>query len=207
MALEIKPPKVSLRWEIAADASKKWHPVQAAKSDDRSISIYDGIGEQWDGSGTTVKRISAALRGMGAGDVTVNVNSPGGDMFEGLSIYNTLKAHDGKVTVNVLGIAASAASLIAMAADELRIAESGFLMIHNAWSGVMGNRHDFQDAADIFQKFDNSMAGLYAKRTDKTRTDMAKLMDAETYLTGAEAIEQGFADSFLPTDEIEVVKD
>lgn len=86
------------------------------------------------GEGVTAKRISAALRAIGEQDIVVNLNSPGGDMFEGLAIYNLLRAHSGKVTVNILGIAASAASIIAMAGDEIKMGRGAFLMIHNCWA-------------------------------------------------------------------------
>ncbi|MBN0106041.1 Clp protease ClpP, partial [Pseudomonas aeruginosa] len=93
---------------------------------------YEPIGyDWWTGEGVTAKRIAGALRAIGGDvDVTVNINSPGGDVFEGLAIYNLLREHKGKVTVRVLGLAASAASFIAMAADEVKIARAGFLMIH-----------------------------------------------------------------------------
>lgn len=84
---------------------------------------------------------------MGGENVTVNINSPGGDMFEGLAIYNLLREYSGKVTVKVLGIAASAASIIAMAGDEIQIGRGAFLMIHNCWIVMIGNRHDLAKAA------------------------------------------------------------
>ena len=98
----------------------RWNSgVKAASEDDNTISILDPIGEDWYGNGVTSKRVSAALRAIGKTDVTVSINSPGGDYFEGLAIYNLLRDHPAKVTVKIVGIAASAASVIAMAADEV----------------------------------------------------------------------------------------
>ena len=106
-------------------AIDRWKPeVHAAADDDNSISIYDVIGEDfWTGEGVTVKRIDAALRKIGNRDVVVNINSPGGDVFEGIAIYNRLREHPAKVQVKVMGLAASAASIIAMAGDEIQIGD------------------------------------------------------------------------------------
>jgi ATP-dependent Clp protease, protease subunit len=191
---------------LSARALDRWNPsVHAAdgQEDERSISVYDVIGQDfWTGEGVTAKRIAGALRRMGAGPVTVNVNSPGGDMFEGLAIYNLLREHKGEVTVKVLGLAASAASIIAMAGDTVQVARAGFLMIHNAWVVAVGNRNDLRDFADTLEPFDTAMADIYAARTGRDQKAMAKLMDAETWIGGAAAVEDGFADELLPSDQV-----
>lgn len=193
--------------QILPRALDRWNPgirAAAAEEAERSISVYDVIGyDYWTGDGVTAKRVAAALRQMGKGPVTVNVNSPGGDMFEGLAIYNLLREHDGEVTVKVLGLAASAASIIAMAGDTVQIARAGFLMIHNAWVLAAGNRHDLREYADTLEPFDRAMADIYAARTGEDAAAMAKLMDAETWIGGSDAIEQGFADELLPSDQVE----
>jgi ATP-dependent protease ClpP protease subunit len=193
--------------QVQPRAFDRWNAgVRAAADgeDDRSISIYDVIGyDYWTGDGVTAKRIAAALRSMGKGSVTVNVNSPGGDMFEGLAIYNLLREHDGEVTVKVLGLAASAASIIAMAGDKVQIARAGFLMIHNAWVMAIGNRNDLIEVADTLKPFDEAMASIYAARTGDDQKAMAKLMDAETWIGGEAAVEGGFADELLPSDQVQ----
>lgn len=194
--------------QILPRALDRWNPgLQAAAKEgdeDRTISVYDVIGhDYWTGEGVTAKRVAAALRSMGAGPVTVNVNSPGGDMFEGLAIYNLLREHKGEVTVKVLGLAASAASVIAMAGDTVQIARAGFLMIHNAWVVAMGNRNDLREFADTLEPFDRAMADIYAARTGQDQKAMGKLMDKETWIGGADAIEEGFADELLPSDQVE----
>ena len=181
---------------------KRWRPEvrSAVEGDDTVISIYDVIGEDfWTGEGFTSKRAAAALRKIGSQDVTVNVNSPGGDFFEGIAIYNLLREHPGKVTVKVMGLAASAASVIAMAGDEIEISEIGFLMVHNAWAIAIGNRHDFREAADTLEPFDDAMAGLYATRARVEKAEAAQWMDAETWFNGPQAIDAGLADRLLPT--------
>ena len=190
-------PRALDRWSSGVHAA-------VAADDERSISVYDVIGyDPWTGGGVGASRIAAALRGMGPGPVTVNVNSPGGDMFEGLAIYNLLREHDGEVTVKVLSLAASAASVIAMAGDKVQIARAGFLMIHNAWVMAVGNRNDLIEVAATLKPFDDAMAGIYAARTGQDTKAMAKLMDSETWIGGEAAIEAGFADELLPSDQVE----
>jgi ATP-dependent Clp protease protease subunit len=193
--------------QIQQRALDRWNPsIHAAvdPAEDRTISIYDVIGyDYWSGEGVTAKRIAAALRSMGKGDVTVNVNSPGGDMFEGLAIYNLLREHPGNVTVKVLGLAASAASVIAMAGDEVQIARAGFFMVHNAWVLVAGNQNDLREVADWLEPFDAAMADIYAARTGEDVKAIRKLLDAESWIGGSDAIERGFADALLPSDQVD----
>ncbi|MDR5802501.1 head maturation protease, ClpP-related [Caballeronia sp. LZ001] len=183
------------QFELRPDALERWEPeIRAATGDDAAtISIYDAIGENWEGSGATAKRISSALRNIGARDVTVNINSPGGDFFEGVAIYNLLREHKAKVVVNVMGLAASAASVIAMAGDEIRMGDGAFLMIHNAWGVAVGNRHDMINAAAVLEPFDGAMAKLYAQRTGMTESEAAALMDKETWIGASQALADGFA--------------
>ncbi|MVW72141.1 head maturation protease, ClpP-related [Bordetella sp. 15P40C-2] len=191
---------------LAPRALERWDAsVRAAveSEDDRSISIYDVIGyDWWTGEGVTAKRIASALRSMGAGPVTVNVNSPGGDMFEGLAIYNLLREHQGEVTIKVLGLAASAASIIAMAGDTVQIARAGFLMIHNCWVVAQGNRHDLREFADTMEPFDAAMADIYAARSGQDMAAVQRQMDGETWIGGSQAIEQGYADELLSSDQV-----
>ena len=190
--------------EIKPLALKRWNPgIRAASEEEHSISIYDVIGQDpWSGEGVTTKRIAAALRSVNGADVTVNINSPGGDMFEGLAIYNLLRDYSGKVTVKVLGLAASAASIIAMAGDEIRIARAGFLNIHNCWVVALGNRQDLLEVASRLEPFDQAMAEIYASRTGSQLSTMQQLMDADTWLNGSAAVEQGFADQLLAADAV-----
>ncbi|MBU9420059.1 head maturation protease, ClpP-related [Burkholderia multivorans] len=183
------------QFDVRPDALERWNPdVRAANADDAAaISIYDSIGDNWEGTGVTAKRISAALRNIGAREVTVNVNSPGGDFFEGVAIYNLLREHKAKVTVNVMGLAASAASVIAMAGDEILMGDGAFLMIHNAWAVAIGNRHDMAAAAATLAPFDAAMAKLYAQRAGISEETAAAMMDKETWIGADQAVKDGFA--------------
>lgn len=187
----------NFKWDAPSDVLAKWAetPLAAADDTDTSISVFDVIGEDhWSGGGVTAKRIAAALRSIGNKEINVKINSPGGDMFEGIAIYNLLRAHPAKVTVEVLGWAASAASIIAMAGDEIRMGTGTFMMVHNAWGVVVGNRHDMVEASGMFEGFDAAIADIYEARTGMKRAQIEKLMDAETFMGPSEAVKNGFAD-------------
>lgn len=199
-----------VRFYLPESIMSRWHPdIQAANDDDDStINVYDIVGEDWwTGQGMTAKIVSAVLRRNRGKEVTVNINSPGGDFFEGLAIYNLLKEHDAPITVRVVGMAASAASVIAMAGTTIKIAEAGFFMIHNAWHVCVGNKHDMHERGDVLAQFDDSMVGIYAKKTGKDRDEITDMMDAETWISGADAVKQGFASQFLDSDELDVDDD
>lgn len=191
------------KFDTRPEALEKWEPeIKAAAEGDNSISIYDSIGENWEGTGVTAKRISAALRAIGKQDVVVNINSPGGDFFEGVAIYNLLRQHEGKVTVRVMGLAASAASVIAMAGDEILMGDGSFLMIHNAWVVAIGNRHDMISASEQLAPFDAAMAEVYAARSGMTTDEAAALMDKETWIGASQAVKDGLATGLIESEEI-----
>jgi ATP-dependent Clp protease, protease subunit len=194
----------SYNWEAPADALERWAalPAAAATEGADTITIFDVIGiDPWSGGGFNAKRMAGALRAIGNKPIAVQINSPGGDMFEGLAIYNLLREHKAEVTVQVMGLAASAASVIAMAGDRIEMGLGSFLMIHNAWGLVVGNRLDFTAAAETFAQFDSAMADIYAARTGMDAKAIAKMMDAETFITAKEAVEKGFADSTFNAPE------
>lgn len=189
--------------DLPAAAMERWNGgIRAAHEGDNSISIFDVIGADFWGEGVTASRIAGALRSLGSADVTVNINSPGGDMFEGLAIYNLLREYEGKVTVKVLGLAASAASVIAMAGDDIQIGRGAFLMIHNSWVRATGNRHDLAQIAADMEPFDKAMSDIYQARSGLDADTVDKMMDGETYIGGSEAVAKGFADGLLSADEI-----
>jgi len=182
--------------------------VRALATGDNVITMFDIIGEDfWTGGGVTAKGVAAQLRAIGDRPVEVQINSPGGDMFEGIAIYNVLREHSQQVTIKVMGMAASAASIIAMAGDRIEIGAASFLMIHNCWVLAIGNRHDMAETAEWLTPFDTAMAEVYAARSGLPLADIQKWMDAETYMSGSTAVERGLADDLLPSDQIEVDDD
>ena len=200
----------NVRSTVSEAVLNRWNPdlvynreSESAGGDDNTISIMDEIGSSFWSEGVTAKRIKGALRKIGNDNpVTVNINSPGGDVFEGLAIYNLLNNHGGHVTVNVIGLAASAAADIAMAGDTINIGRAAFMMIHNTWTVAWGDQHALRETADWLVNFDAVLADIFHARTGIAKAELTKMLDAETWLSGEAAIEQGFADGLLEADRV-----
>ena len=189
--------------EVAAKWANEHAGVRAVERGDNVITIFGAIGADFWDEGITAKSVSRQLRAIG-GAVEVQINSPGGDVFEGFAIYNALREHPYNVTIKVIGMAASAASIIAMAGDTVQIGAAAFIMIHNCSVMGYGNKHDLRELADFLEPFDNALKDVYAARTGQKVNDLTKWLDAETYMSGAQAIERGFADELLPSDHVTV---
>lgn len=194
--------------DISPLAMERWNPDvrNAGGTDNNIISIMDYIGADMFGNGVTSNRVTGALRAIGNQPVTVEINSPGGDFFEGLAIYNALREHTNSVTVKVLGMAASAAAIIAMAGDQILVARAGFLMIHNVMVLAYGNANEMRDIADSLDPFDAVLTDIFASRSGLAPKDVTKMLDAETWIGGSEAVDMGMADGLLPSDEISTTK-
>lgn len=135
------------------------------------------------------------------GPVTVYINSPGGDVFAGAAMYSALLDHPHKVTVKIMGIAASAASVVAMAGDEVLISPVGYMMIHDPWSYVVGNAREMEHEAQVLREIGEGIVAAYQKKTGKTTDEIKKLLEAETYMNAQSAIENGFCDGLFTPDE------
>lgn len=195
-------PEVFDRWSDDAAG------IRALERGDNVITMFDVVGEDyWSGGGITAKKVAAQLRAIGDQPVEIQINSPGGDMFEGIAIYNVLREHGQNITVKVMGMAASAASIIAMSGDRIEIGAASFIMIHNCWVMAIGNRHDMRETSEWLEPFDQAMVDLYAARTGQKAQDVAKWMDAETFMSGSQAIERKFADALLSSDQMMVDDD
>lgn len=190
--------------EISPQALARWHDdIQASDTAENVVSIFGTIGEDFFGEGITARRVSGILRSIGAEkDITVHINSPGGNVFEGIAIYNILREHKGIVDVKILGLAASAASVIAMAGDTIQIPKSGFLMIHNTWVVASGDRNDLREYADTLEPMDAAIAEVYADRSGEKVAVVRKMMDKETWMGGAEAVDKGFATDLIAADQV-----
>lgn len=192
----------SLRTNTLPAALDRWDPdLRAADGadEDNVIAIMDILGEDWwTGTGFTAKRARGALRAIGdKNPVTVLINSPGGDVFEGIAIYNLLAQHQGEVTVRVLGMAASAASVIAMAGDRIEISKAAFFMVHNVWTIAAGDRNFFAEVAEWLEPFDNSIRDVYVDRTGLDAGGVAAMLDKETWVNATDAVAKGFADEVV----------
>lgn len=195
-AIEIEAPAFAERRERYFAAKDNGFNVQAADSSFQ-IDLYDEIGP----FGVSSKDFRAKLVEAGKRDVTLRINSPGGDAFMGLGMYADLVAHPGKIRVEIVGVAASIASIIAMAGDERLIAPGSYLMIHNAWTLAFGNESDLIEIAALLHKIDSGMASTYAARTKIDERVIKKAMNDESWYTGKEAVASGFATGLLPAAE------
>lgn len=182
----------TLKSRIPQSNGRSWFSIQAkAEADHADVLIYDYIG--WDG--VTAADFAKELQAITAKTITVRLNTPGGDVFDGLAIHNSLKTHGATIHVQVDGLAASIGSIIAMSGSTITMGESAFLMIHNPWAMVIGNAKDMRDMADTLDKIGGSLAGVYATRPAVTKEQAQAWMNAETWFTADEAVAAGLADA------------
>lgn len=134
-------------------------------------------------------------------DVLVEINSGGGEVFAGSEIFTKLKAYEGKVTARVVGLAASAASVILMGADEIEISPTAQIMIHNAWSTAVGDSKDMLHEASVLDGINQSIMTAYVMKTDISKNELYDLMEAETWMGAERAVELGFADRIMFEEE------
>jgi ATP-dependent Clp protease protease subunit len=167
--------------------------VKAKANQSAEILIYEDVGEGWFG-GVSAKRFADDLRALGdVKTLDVRINSYGGDVFDGIAIYQQLVKHKAKVTTHIDGVAASIASVIAMAGTEIHIAEAGWLMIHDAWGMSVGNATEMRRQADLLDSVTGQIAGVYEARTKQPMPKLRSWMSEEKWFSASEALEVGFA--------------
>jgi ATP-dependent Clp protease protease subunit len=183
-----------------AERIKAWlaknQPALAAKAsgEDLEIAILGVIGGWWEGiNAREVRRILE--QNKNAKTIRVLLDTPGGDYFDGVAIMNMLKRHSASVTIEVLGEATSAGSVIAMGGDRIEMHTGTMMMIHQAWTIALGNADELRNAADMLGKIDDSLVAVYEARTGKAKNELMKLVRATTWMTASDAIEKGFADA------------
>lgn len=185
-----------LRWRPTALApATPLRVVDAVELDSPAeLYIYDAI-DSWGGPwGVSASDVAAALSGIRASNIALHLNSPGGDYFEGVAIYNLLAAHAGTITVHVDGLAASAASVIAMAGERIVMGQGAQLMIHDAASFAIGNAADLRETADLLDKISDDIAGFYARKAGGDAETWRAAMRVETWFSADEAVAAGLAD-------------
>lgn len=175
--------------------SKFWNWV---KNEDGRTLYFDGYIAQdsWFEDDITPKQFKAELLST-EGDISVWLNSPGGDVFAASQIYTMLKEYKGKVTVKIDGLAASAASVIAMAGDEILMSPVAMMMIHNPATIIFGEAADFQSGIEMLSEVKESIVNAYEQKTSLSRAKISRMMDAETWFNAKKAVELGFADRIL----------
>ena len=187
--LSLRAPRTALnRWDKSIS--------MASKVATNELSIMTEIGpEEW--GLTSAKSVQKLLKSFSKGPVVVTINSPGGDAFDGIAIFNLLRDFGQKVTTRVLGMAASAASVITMAGDTIEMGEASMLMIHSASGMVYGNEKDLTEFADVLRAIDESVADLYASRTGLKVSEILEMMRKETWMSAKDAVKHGFADKLI----------
>lgn len=163
------------------------------------IMLYDEIG--W--FGITAEDFKRELDAITAPAITLRINSPGGDVFDSIAIANAVREHPATMTSRIDGVAASMASVIAIAADRVEIADNAFMMIHNPWTIVIGDADDMRKEADTLDKVTGSLVAAYAKKSGRDELEVTAAMDEETWFTAAEAVDFGLADEVLSEENEE----
>ena len=172
-----------------------YYAPAASAGETATIQIFDQIGEDWfGGSGLSGKQFSDVLSEVGNGPLLVEINSPGGNVWDGLSIYNQLRGRRAPVTTRVVGIAASIASIIALAGDKVEMADAALMMIHDPSGMASGTSEDMRKMADALDQHAEVLVGVYAKKTGRSPESIRAAMKAETWFTTAEAIQFGLVD-------------
>lgn len=166
------------------------YTIQNAAGDEAVVRIYDEI--WW--LGVNALDLAADLDAISAPVIRVEINSPGGDVFDGIAIYNALRNHPAQIVTRVDGIAASIASVIAQAGDHRIMVGGSQMMIHNAWGMTVGDHGDHEDMAAVLSQQDAVIADIYATRSGRDADEFRSLMEAETWLTASAAVDAGLAD-------------
>lgn len=178
-----------------ARANANWFEIRNATEESADIFIYDVIGDGgFFGGGVSARDVVEQLKNLKTRKINLRVNSPGGSVFDGMAIYNALVQHPADVTTHIDGLAASIASVIALAGKTVRIAENAMMMIHDPLAFVFGDAAELRKQADVLEQIKGSILNTYVTRTGGDREALAKLMSDETWFNADEAIAQKFAD-------------
>lgn len=181
-----------------------WYQVVNTDSDRAEVFLYGAI-DDWDG--TSASAFSKELKAIKASSIDLHINSPGGLVFEAVAIYTALQRHPAKVDVHIDGLAASAASFVAMAGDSISIEKPAKMMIHDARGVVIGNAEDMRAMGVLLDELSDTIAGIYAERSGKPASQWRNAMKAETWYSATDAVKAGLADrvageSSKPTDSL-----
>jgi len=170
---------------------QSWYSINAKQTDKFvDVYLYDEVGSY----GVSAKDFVEDIKLLKGKDIYLHVNCVGGEVFDGMAIYNTLKKYKGKVVAYVEGIAASMGSVIPLAADEIIMSENSLYMIHNAWGGAMGEAKDMRKTATLLDKLSSEIANIYSKKTNLPLSQIEEMMDEETWFNSEEALQYGFID-------------
>jgi ATP-dependent Clp endopeptidase proteolytic subunit ClpP len=183
---------ISAHWKKPLDRAD-WFEIKAQSDEATEILIYDVIGWPFSDAMELVRTLSA----MGGKDMLVRINSPGGDVYDGMAIFNALQTYPGKVTTRIEGLAASMAGIIALAGKNVQAYKNAMLMIHEPWSIVAGSQFELREAADVLGKISSNMADVYAGASNVGKREIKEMMKNETWFNAEEAKNKGFIDTII----------
>jgi ATP-dependent Clp protease protease subunit len=167
------------------------------EGDTSHVYLYDAIGGWW---GVEAESFIKTLNDISEPNIVLHINSPGGDVFDARAISTAIKQHSSKITAQVDGLCASAATYISAACDSVSMADGGFYMIHEGWTLAVGNKRDLNKTAELLQKVDESILNDYERKTSLNRDELKAWMEAETWFSAEEAKDHGFIDSIIDED-------
>ncbi len=174
--------------------SRKWYEINASGGSAADVWIYEEIGKDFWGDGLEAKDFVQELAALEADHITLHLNSPGGNVFEGHAVYNALVAHPARVTTQIEGLAASIASVIALAGERVVMADNALYMIHDPWGMSLGSAEEMRKMADVLDKVAETMVGVYAARSALSEDEIRAAMREETWYSASEAQLAGFVD-------------
>jgi ATP-dependent Clp protease protease subunit len=191
------------KWALAADKHNIAKPqsILNVKNDVADLFIYDAIGADMFSSGISAKNVADSLKdAKGVKTLNIRINSPGGDVFDGLAIYNSLTQFKANKVVHIDGLAASIASVIAMAGDKIVMAAESEMMIHSAWTVAVGNSKQLKEMADRLDTSNGHIRSIYQRKTGMDEAKLTEMMDAETWMNSSQAASMKFADEVYTPD-------
>lgn len=173
-----------------------WYKIEAKDDEDSAeIIIYDVVGWPYNDAFDLIRSLGT----IKAKNISVRINSPGGDVFDGVAIFNALREHEARVTTKIEGLAASIASIVALAGDEIQAHKNTMMMIHDPWVLAIGNQYDLREIADILGKIGGNMLDIYYDKSNIGKREIKQMMKDETWFTAAEAKDRGLIDTILDT--------
>ena len=184
---------VSRYWGKPLDRPDWYKINNSASEDSAEVLIYDVIGWPFNDAGELVRTI----KDLGGKDITVRINSPGGDVFDGLALFNAIDMYSGRVITRIEGLAASMASIVAIGGDEVQSHANAMMMIHEPWTYMAGNQHDMREVADILEKISGNMLDIYYGKAGNGKRELKQMMREETWLTAKEAKENRLIDTII----------
>lgn len=183
---------VAKYWSKSLD-KPDWYKIENLSDNEAEIMIYDIIGWPFNDAADLVRTLAE----MKQNTITVRINSPGGDVFDAIAIYNALQSHKSKIITRIESLAASSASFIALAGKEVQACKNAMMMIHDPWVMAVGNQYDLREIADVLDKISGNMVDIYSSATRIGKREIIDMMKAETWLNAKEMKDKGFIDTIL----------